>query len=488
LLIDDSYSNDLAGLSIALDFLKQQSRHERKTIILSDLASEGGEERDRYKTIARLLKERDVQRMIGIGPSMNKYRDFFHLDFFAYPDTEAFLLDFDSNNFRNETILVKGARKFGFERISKKLRQRLHGTYMEVNLDALAHNLNYYRSRLKPSTRIMVMVKAFAYGSGSHEVAHLLQFHRCDYLAVAYADEGIALRQHGVTLPIMVMNPNPASFEKLIQYKLEPELYSLSILEEFTSYLQRNQLKATVHLKLDTGMHRLGFEENDWIHLEKKLPSEFYTVASVFSHLAGADEEAHNDFSKKQMAVFQKMYDKICLKLGYRPLAHIANSAGIVRFPEAQFDMVRLGIGLYGVEASGLDKNALQVVGTLKTVISQIKHVKKGESIGYSRKWIASRDMKTATIAIGYADGFNRKFSNGNGVVWINGSRCPIVGNVCMDMCMVDITEAEAKEGDEVVLFGKEITIQELAERIDTIPYEILTNVSERVNRIFYSE
>lgn len=490
LLIDDSYSNDLAGLSIALDFLKQQGRHERKTLILSDLSNTSGDEKDRYANIARLLKERDVQRLIGIGPELLRNQDFFVQDKFFYPDTESFLNDFESTSFRNETILVKGGRRFGFERISKKLRQRLHGTYMEVNLDALAHNLNFYRSKLKPSTKIMVMVKAFAYGSGSHDIAHLLQFHRCDYLAVAYADEGIALRQHGVTLPIMVMNPNAASFEKLIQYKLEPELYSPLILDDFILYLKRNQLEAKAHIKLDTGMHRLGFEEEHLEELCAALNSNLNVlkIASVFTHLAGADEEEHNDFSETQIHSFTKFYEKISSAIGYRPIAHVANSAGIVRFPDAQLDMVRLGIGLYGVEASGIETSALQVVGTLKTVISQIKNIPKGESIGYSRKWKAEHDMKIATIAIGYADGFNRKFSNGIGVVSVNGVRCPIVGNVCMDMCMVDITNVNAKEGDEVVLFGNEIKIQELAERIGTIPYEILTNVSERVNRIFYSE
>ncbi|MCU0430230.1 MAG: bifunctional UDP-N-acetylmuramoyl-tripeptide:D-alanyl-D-alanine ligase/alanine racemase [Cytophagaceae bacterium] len=488
LLIDDSYSNDLAGLSIALDFLKQQSRHTRKTIILSDLSLEGEEDPVPYQTIAQLLKERDVQRMIGIGPRLSHYKDLFSLEISTYPSTEKFLEVLDTQPFQNETILIKGGRKFAFERISRKLKQRVHGTYMEVNLDALVHNFNFYRAQLKPGTKIMVMVKAFAYGNGAFEVAHLLQYHRCDYLAVAYADEGVSLRQHGVSLPIMVMNPNPASFEKLVQYQLEPELYNLSIAREYIEYLQRNAFRSVVHVKIDTGMKRLGFEEEDFSGLLALLDPKWVQVASVFSHLAGADEAMFNDFSKKQIELFDRLYKQLTLRLGYQPLAHIVNSAGIIRFPEAHFDMVRLGIGLYGVEASSMRPNALQTVARLKTVISQVKKVKKGESVGYSRKWIATRDTTTATIAIGYADGYSRRFGNGTGIVMVHGKRCPVIGNVCMDMCMIDVTEVAVKEGDEVELFGNQLSIVELAERGGTIAYELLTSVSQRVNRIFYSE
>ena len=369
------------------------------------------------------------------------------------------------------------------------LQQKMHGTVLEINLDALTNNLNFYRSRLSPPTKIMVMVKAFAYGSGSQEVANLLQFHRVDYLAVAYADEGVTLRENGITLPVMVMNPSPANFSQIVRYNLEPEIYSLSQLKSWLNFIVNSQKVVPVHLKLDTGMHRLGFEPKEAEELISiLLKNPQLKIASIFTHLAGSDEAQHNDFSHQQAVLFKKMTTAIVEKVGIKPLLHILNSPGIIRFPEYHFDMVRLGIGLYGVEVNKQFQDQLIPISTLKTTISQIKEIRAGESIGYSRKGLAKKDITIATIAIGYADGFSRKLSNGKGVVLVNGKEAPVVGNVCMDMTMIDITGISAEEGDEVIIFGKERPISVLASEIGTIPYEILTNVSERVKRIFFSE
>ncbi|WP_018479972.1 bifunctional UDP-N-acetylmuramoyl-tripeptide:D-alanyl-D-alanine ligase/alanine racemase [Pontibacter roseus] len=487
-LIDDTYNNDLAGLSIALDLLASQPGQGRRTLILSDLLESGMAEDKLYAEVASLAKGHNVERLIGIGPTIQAHAASFSGECAFFPTTSDFLKHFKSEQFRNELVLVKGARVFGFEKIVQAFQQKVHGTVLEVNLDALVHNLNYYRSKLAPGTKLMVMVKAFAYGSGSFEVANLLQFHRADYLAVAYVDEGVSLRERGITLPIMVMNPSPDSFTKLHQYNLEPEIYSLEQLQEFLSTAQP-EAAHRIHLKLDTGMHRLGFTDEDLTSLFRLLKEHPQVrVVSAFSHLAGADEALHNDFSQQQIATFRRLAAEVEAQLGYPVLKHILNSAGIVRFPDHQLDMVRLGIGLYGVEATGSEQEALQPVSTLKTTISQIKSIRKGETVGYSRKGIADTDKTIATIAIGYADGYDRRFSNGVGEVIVNEQRAPIIGNVCMDMCMVDITGIAAKAGDEVVVFGPQLTLVELASRIGTIPYELLTNVSTRVKRVFFAE
>lgn len=489
-IIDDTYNNDLSGLTMAINFLDQQKQRAKKTIILSDVLESGIEEEKLYGQIAGILQEKNVSRIIGIGKNIQKHQKLFSgLSASFYETTEEFLSKFQINSFSNEIILIKGARVFAFEKIVRLLQQKMHGTVLEINLDALAHNLNFYRSQLKPGTKIMVMVKAFAYGSGSFEVANLLQFHRADYLAVAYADEGVALRENGITLPIMVMNPTYQTFDKIIHHQLEPEIYSFKILEEFLQYLGENKTTSAIHLKLDTGMHRLGFEEKDLdLLLEKITGNSAVRIASIFTHLAAADEAVHNSFTKSQLEKFNRMTDRLEKSIGYKVIRHAVNSAGILRFPEAHMDMVRLGVGLYGVEANGLRQGELQTVGTLKTIISQIKKVNAGESIGYSRKGMAEKPTTIATIAIGYADGYDRGFSNGKGKVLINGTLCPIIGNVCMDMCMVDITGVEAEEGDEVIVFGKNPSILELSRTIGTIPYELLTGVGERVKRVFYTE
>ncbi|KAA9325474.1 bifunctional UDP-N-acetylmuramoyl-tripeptide:D-alanyl-D-alanine ligase/alanine racemase [Adhaeribacter soli] len=490
-LIDDTYNNDLAGLSTALDLLVNQKRHQQKTVILSDLLESGLTEEMLYSEVAAALNNRQVNRLIGIGKVISRNKEKFRAGTEFYETTADFLAHFKADQFHNETILVKGARVFGFEKIVGLFGKKVHGTVLEVNLDALVHNLNFYRAKLQPETRIMVMVKAFAYGSGSYEIANLLQFHRVDYLAVAYADEGVSLRENGISLPIMVMNTAPDNFVQLLRYHLEPEIYSLSQLRSFLEFIQTEKsAQFHIHLKLDTGMHRLGFVEEELATVCDLLKTdERVKIASVFSHLAGADEAIYNDFSQQQIALFRQMALQIETNVGYPVIKHILNSAGIVRFPEHHLDMVRLGIGLYGVEATGTEQSALQTVGTLKTTISQIKEVQKGDTVGYSRKGVAETDLRTATLAIGYADGYDRRFGNGTGEVLIKGQRAPLIGNVCMDMCMVNISGLkDIEEGDEVTVFGPELSITELAKRIGTIPYELLTNVSPRVKRVFYAE
>ncbi len=488
-LIDDTYNNDYGGLQIALEFMGQQKHNESKTVILSDLLQTGLNEQVLYESIGELLHNKGIKRLIGIGEAISRNSGYFKMSTLFYESTEAFLLQANKSDFHNELVLIKGARQFSFERIVELLQQKTHGTVLEINLDALTHNLNFYRSKLLPNTKLMVMVKAFAYGSGSDEVANLLQFHRVDYLAVAYTDEGVALRDHGISLPIMVMNTASENFGQLIRYNLEPEIYSLSQLKALSDFLREEKKTIRIHLKLDTGMHRLGFNQPELkTVLEYLSNSPSIIVSSVFSHLAGADEALHNDFSHHQVQRFIAMKNYLSLNSDIKPLYHILNSAGIVRFPEYQFDMVRLGIGLYGIEASGQEQNQLQPISTLKTTISQIKHIPKGETVGYSRKGVATRDTALATIAIGYADGFDRRFGQGKGHVYINGQLAPVVGNVCMDMTMVDVTGIEAAEGDEVIIFGRDMPISTLASAIGTIPYEILTNVSERVKRVFFTE
>ncbi|MBD2755118.1 bifunctional UDP-N-acetylmuramoyl-tripeptide:D-alanyl-D-alanine ligase/alanine racemase [Spirosoma validum] len=518
-LIDDSYNNDVVGLQLALRFLNQQNTRNRRVVILSDVLQSGQPEADLYEQVGELIRSNHVEQFIGIGPVVSRNAQWFAGNSLFYSTTEEFLGQFPFSDLRDSTLLVKGARPFSFERIVHRLERKVHGTVLEINLDALTHNLNYYREKVGADTKIMVMVKAFAYGSGSAEVAQLLQFHRVDYLAVAYADEGVVLRQHGVDLPIMVMNPTgspdrPETFATLLEYKLEPEIYSMRLLREWGRFVEEGKGHGAwgegastpassslttpyptphalypLHLKIDTGMHRLGFLEEEIPEVVAYLNQHpLLRVSTVFSHLVGADEAQFNSFSQQQYDTFLRSTATLETGLGYRPTRHLLNSAGIVRFTDYRLDMVRLGIGLYGVEASGIDPNSLQTVGTLRTVISQIKTVQAGESVGYSRRGWLDHDARIATLAIGYADGYDRRLGNGVGEVWVNGTRCPTVGNVCMDMTMIDVTQASASEGDEVVIFGRELPIIELAQRIGTIPYEILTGVSERVKRVFFKE
>lgn len=488
LIIDDTYNNDLAGLQISLDFLAGQQK-QKKSLILSDILQSGLEDENLIKEIAGIILRTSIHSFTGIGPVLSSYQKYFRgvPDTSFYPSTEAFLADLDVDSFQSSVVLIKGARPFRFETIVQRLQRKVHGTVMEIDLSSVVHNLNHFKSRLKPGVKLMVMVKAFAYGSGSEEVANLLQYHQVDYLGVAYPDEGIELRKNRISLPIMVMNPSEESFPSLLEYNLEPEIYSLKILRSFVRFLGKRSCR--VHIKIDTGMHRLGFDEDDMGELISILKAnQNLSVATVFSHLAGSDEAEHDAFSQQQVSTFTKRYEQLSAALQQRPVRHVLNSPGILRFPEYQFEMVRLGIGLYGVDPTDEKKSDLQPVATLKTVISQIKNIPAGDTIGYGRKGKASKEMKLATIAIGYADGFSRAFSGGKGEVLVNGKLSPVVGNVCMDMTMIDITGIDAKEGDEVIIFGKELPIGEVAARIKTIPYEILTSTSERVKRVFHAE
>lgn len=486
-IIDDSYSADISSLAIALDFLNLQNQHPKKTLILSDIYETGKTNRVLYTEVAALLKQKHVDRLIGIGSHISESASLFDLETSFYENTQAFIDNFPALHFNNETILVKGARKFEFERISKLIAQKVHDTVMEIDLNALAGNLQFYRSKLRPGVKVMAMVKAFSYGSGSFEIANLLQYHKVDYLAVAYTDEGVSLRKAGIKLPIMVMSPEPSAFDAIIRYNLEPEIYNIEILQGFIGFLKTDQYP--IHLKIDTGMHRLGFEEPDLSDLLKVLTeTRKVKIASVFSHLVGSEEGLHDEFTWHQIERFTAMTELISETLHYPFIRHISNTSGISRHPEAQLDMVRLGIGLYGFDAALKNNTGLQTVAILKTTITQIKHLKPNETVGYGRKGLLSEGGTIATVKIGYADGYSRAFGNGTGRMLIKGKLVPTVGVICMDMCMLDVTGLDVKTGDEVIVFNNELSIAQLATQIGTIPYEILTNVSQRVKRVYFYE
>ena len=490
-LVNDFYNNDLASLRIALQFARQQARNGKLTLILSDILQSGLPLTELWEQVAASVQLQGVSRLIGIGTAIPAIRKFLPAGFDAvfYPDTSTFLQNVATHDFHEELILLKGARPFEFERIARRLEQKAHKTLLEVNLTAMVHNLNAYNRLLKPGTRMMAMVKAAGYGSGSAEVAKLLEFHRVDYLGVAYADEGIELRNSGVQLPILVLNPEPASFDAMYRFRLEPEVYSLPMLEELIHFTGKDK-RLSIHLKLDTGMHRLGFEAADIEALIAQLTAyPNLRVESVFSHLSASDATQHDAFTHRQAATFRNLSDRIGAALGYMPLRHICNTGGIVRFPEYHFDMVRLGIGLYGIDSAGL-QDQLRIVNTLKATISQIKEIPPGDTVGYNRNsGPLARSTRIATISIGYADGFLRLAGGGRYSVFVKGKKAPTIGNVCMDMTMIDVTHApEAREGDEVVIFGENPPVQELATCLQTIPYEVFTNISERVKRVYWQE
>ena len=485
-VIDDSYSNDIGGLQQALNFFALQNQREKRVVILSDIAEAGPNKRELYESVGKMLDSTSISVLVGVGQDIQQVERYYHGTSLLFENTAELLEAMPFDAIRNAIILVKGARKYAFEKVTKRLEAKVHGTVLEINLDALTHNLNFYRSKLATGTKLMVMVKAFGYGSGSQEIANLLQFHRVDYLGVAYADEGVHLRENGIHLPIMVMNPNEATFDAMLAFNLEPEMYDLIQLRGFLQFL--NGREAKIHLKLETGMKRLGFEFSELDELTQVLKKhKNVRVASVFSHLAGADERVHDQFSQQQAQLYEQGYQLVAGSLGYKPIRHLVNSPGIIRFPQYHYDMVRLGIGLYGMEAANQDQKKLLPISSLKTVVSQVKKLSSGQSVGYSRKGIADKDMTIATIAIGYADGYSRAFSRGVGKVMIQGKPAAVVGNVCMDMTMVDVTGMDVKAGDEVEIFGEHQSIKDLAEQIGTIPYEILTNVSQRVKRIYHS-
>ncbi len=486
LLIDDGYNSDLTSLELGLDFLQQMGskRGLSKTLILSDIYQSGISNDQLFNEIQRLRDQYGIRKFIGIGNEL--FRLMNGVD--AYESTEAFIKSVDINAFRDEAILLKGSRDFTFERISALLEMRRHKTVLEINLNALADNVKYFRSLLKKETKLLAMVKAFSYGTGSFEIANLLQQQKVDYLGVAFADEGIELRKAGITLPIIVMNPELSSFSLMLEYELEPEVYSFQVLKAFLAAVNRQGLtNVPIHIKVDTGMNRLGFLPQELDELSKQLnATTAVRVRSVFSHLAGSDEAIHDGFTDQQIEKLTQACSKLQDRLGYSFIRHILNSAGIERFPNAQFDMVRLGIGMYGVSATG--NTILKQVNTLKSYVSQLKMVQAGETIGYSRKGISTSPLQIAIIPIGYADGYNRRLSNSVGEVYINGQKAPIVGNICMDMCMADVTNIEVNEGDEVEIFGENLTIYNLAKKLDTIPYEILTSISRRVKRVYVME
>ncbi len=491
-IINDSYSADINSLTIALDFLLQQQQHSRRTLILSDILQSRKNSAELYEDVAAIIEQKKIDRFIGIGPDISRQKNAFKniMETVFFATTAEFRQQFHTQHFNNETILLKGARLFEFEQISHLLEEKTHQTVLEINLNAITHNLNTYQQMLKPGVKLMAMVKAFSYGSGSFEIANLLQFHNIDYLAVAYTDEGVELRKAGITLPIMVMNAEEITFDLLVQYNLEPEIFSFGILSSFQHYLEQGGItNYPVHIKLDTGMRRLGFELKDINALCDRLQATtVFKIQSVFSHLAASDSAMHDDFTNAQAKDFLKGCGEIQKITGYSFIRHIANTSAIHRHKELQLDMTRLGIGLYGVDADPAIQQQLKNVTTLKTTISQIKKVKAGDSIGYSRKGIATKDSVIATVRIGYADGYPRLLSDGIGKMWVKGSLVPVIGNVCMDMTMLDITGVDADEGDEVIVFGAEFSVNELAKLANSIPYEILTGISQRVKRVYFEE
>lgn len=492
-VINDSYNSDFNSLTIALDFMNQQHHKKERVVILSDILQSELKEEELYKKIALLLKNKGVNSVIGIGEAISRQKDKFDIDKVFYNDTKDFLTNHRIEDFHNQMILLKGARDFGFEKISRLLQEKAHETILEINLNNLVRNMNYYRSKLKSDTKLMVMVKAFAYGSGNFEVSNVLEFHRADYLTVAYADEGIELRRKGINLPIVVMTPEINTYESIIKNNLEPDIYSfrsLSLLEDAIEKLDA-PLKSPIgiHIKVDTGMHRLGFLKDEIDELLSRLKkNENIVVRSVFSHLAGSDSPDFDDFTMSQINNFEEMSTKIIDAFPYKILRHILNSAGISRFTDYQYDMVRLGIGVYGVSPCEDDRGKLKNVVSLKTTIVQIKEYEVGETIGYSRKGVVERKSKIGVVPIGYADGLKRQLGNGNACFYVNGKAAPIIGNVCMDMCMIDLTDIDCKENDTAILFDENHSIERIAEACNTIAYEILTSFSQRVKRIYFQE
>lgn len=486
-IIDDSYSSDFQSLKIALDVLESQNQFEKKTVILSDIFQSGFPNEQLYAKVAQLIVSNKINRVIGIGATISAFKDQFS-NCITFENTADFIANFDKLDFSNESILIKGARSFQFEEIVTLLEEKTHETVLEINLNAISYNLNFFKSKLKPKVKIMVMVKAFGYGNGGLEIAKLLEHHKVDYLGVAFADEGISLKNGGIQLPIMVLNPESTSFSAIIQHGLEPEIYSLKGLHSFLKIAkQKNLQHFPIHIKLDTGMHRLGFEENTVDELISTLKgNSTVKVQSILSHMATSDDSKHYDFALSQIQLFDKLSTKIMTELAINPIRHILNTSGISNFSEAQFDMVRLGIGLYGVSNDENEQKHLENVGTLKSIISQVRTIPAGDSVGYGRRFMAEKTTKVATIPIGYADGISRAWGNGVGFVTIKDQKASILGSVCMDMLMVNVTDIDCTEGDDVIIFGESPTVSYIAKKLNTIPYEVLTSISQRVKRVFY--
>ena len=488
-IIDDAYSSDFQSLSIALDFLEKHRSHANKTVILSDVFHSGIEPKALYKQINILLKNYGIGKVICIGEEIAQFAmELPGMRFFS--STAEFLQKIALDDFVDETILVKGARGFRFDKIVSLLEEKTHETILEVNLTAIRHNLNYYRAKLKPETKTMVMVKAFGYGHGSVEIAKLLAHEKVNYLGVAFADEGIALRKAGIKTNIIVMNPEISAFSAMIAYDLEPEIYSIRELRAFLQIArEKNADQYPIHIKVETGMHRHGFltaELDELIALLKQ--TNVVAVQSIFSHLSSSDMEMYRDFTLNQMKLFEQSSTYIKEQLNIQPILHILNTSGIYNYTAYQMDMVRLGIGLYGIGNDKEEMKALRNVSTLKTQIMQIKEIDAGESVGYGRRFRATQPTKIATVPIGYADGIHRVWGSNGGYVLIQQQKAPITGSICMDMLMVDVSAIHCKEGDEVIIFGEDLPTTVIAEAIHSIPYEILTSVSQRVKRIFFEE
>ena len=489
-LINDAYNSDAAALDIALDFMNRRAKEQAakgRTLILSDIFQTGIPAEELYAKVADMLKSRGVERLIGVGPAISAAHTLFPIKKSFYPTSEALLESGELDTIHDEIILLKGARNFGFEQIAKALSLRVHETTLDVNLEAIAENLHFYRSFMKPETKLTCMVKASAYGAGSVEIAKTLQERDVDYLAVAVADEGAELRRAGITAGIIVMNPEMSAFGTLFEYELEPEIYSFNLLDALIRAARRQGITDfPVHLKLDTGMHRLGFNpKTDIPVLIDRLSHQRALIPrSVFSHFVGADSDGFDDFSEKQFKLFDEASRTLQAAFPHKILRHICNSAGIERFPERHLDMVRLGLGLYGIDP--IDNRVLHNVATLRTTILQIRDVPAGDSIGYSRKTVLDRPSRIAAIPIGYADGLNRHLGNRRGYCLVNGQKADYVGNICMDVCMIDVTDIPCREGDSVEIFGDALPVTVLSDLLGTIPYEVLTSVSNRVKRVYF--
>lgn len=491
-LINDSYNSDVNSLDIALDFMNRRPDHEgrRRTLILSDIYQSGEDGATLYKEVSELAVKRGVEKFIGIGPEISRYANEIQIkEKYFFNDCNAFIESNVFGSLRNEVILLKGSRKFSFDKLTELLEQKVHETILEVNLNAVVKNLNYYRSFMKPTTKLVCMVKADAYGAGAVEVAKTLQDHRVDYLAVAVADEGVTLRKNGITCNIMIMNPEMTSFKTMFDYKLEPEVYSFRLLDALVKAAQKEGITGyPVHIKLDTGMHRLGFDPHcDMDELISRLKHQNAIIPrSVFSHFVGSDSDDFDNFSAMQFKLFDEGSKKLQSAFSHKILRHMDNSAGIEHFPERQMDMCRLGLGLYGIDSR--DNSILNTVSTLKSTILQIHRVPKEETVGYSRKGVLTRDSVIGAIPIGYADGLNRRLGCGHCYCLVNGQKAPYVGNICMDVAMIDLTGIDCKEGDTVEIFGEHLPVTVLSDVLGTIPYEVLTSISNRVKRVYYQD
>lgn len=491
ILINDSYNSDLGSLDIALDFLYRRSSTKglKRTLILSDILETGQNTSALYRKVAQLVQSRSIDKLIGVGPELTSCAARFEkVEKYFFADTEALLASEIFKELKQEVILIKGARSFNFDLVSEELELKVHETILEVNLGAMMANLNHYRSMLLPETKMVCMVKASAYGAGSYEIAKTLQEHHVDYLAVAVADEGAELRKAGITASIIIMNPELTAFKTIFDYKLEPEVYNFHLLDALIKAAEKEGItNFPIHVKLDTGMHRLGFEPSEMTQLIRRLKNQHAVIArSVFSHFVGSDGEQFDAFSKGQIETYEKASNELKAAFPHKILRHLCNTAGIERFPEAQFDMVRLGLGLYGVNP--IDNSILHNVSTLRTTILQIREVPREETVGYSRKGHLVRPSRIAAIPIGYADGLNRHLGCGHGYCLVNGQKAAYIGNICMDVCMIDVTEIACKEGDHAIIFGDELPITTISNLLDTIPYEVLTGISTRVKRVYYQD